>query len=67
MTVKDVEREVALISSLAEMRDDEAAHSAEATLFERVLRAIAEGAEDPAGLAAAVLKSTNLDFCRWFA
>lgn len=66
MTVDEVEAEVARIR---EMRlDDEAAHSAEDRLWENVLRTIASGYGDkPSSLAAAALKTIEVDFARWCA
>lgn len=66
MTVDEVEAEVARIRELR--WDDEAAHSAEDNLWEKVLRLIASGETDtPAELAAAALKTQTVDFARWCA
>lgn len=47
--------------------DDEAAHSLEDDLWGEVLREIAAGADNAAELAAAALKSNDIDFARWCA
>jgi plasmid stability protein len=47
--------------------DDECAHAEEDRLHQSVLRAIANGHADPASLAAAALKTTDIDFSRWYA
>lgn len=66
MKVQDVEREVKAIRRMAD--DDESAHAAEDSLWGDVLCAIASGAtEDPDGIAAAALKTQEIDFCRWYA
>lgn len=65
ITVTEVEERVADIADLVD--DDESAHSAEDDLHRAVLAAIADGAENPAALAAAALKTVGLDFARWCA
>jgi hypothetical protein len=66
MDVKSVEQEVERIRELR--YDDEAAHGAEDDLWESVLRAIASGeTDDPAGIAAAALKTKTIEFVRWCA
>lgn len=66
VTVNDVEREVARIRELR--FDDESAHASEDDLWENTLRAIASGeTDDPAGIAAAALKTKTIDFARWCA
>jgi hypothetical protein len=66
MTVGDVKRELARIREMA--GDDEMAHSAEDDLWENVLRAIASReTDDPAGIAAAALKTKTIEFARWCA
>jgi hypothetical protein len=66
MTVSEIRAEVERIRSIA--RDDEAAHSAEDGLRERVLRFIADGkADDPQHLALAALETSKIDFQRWCA
>lgn len=47
--------------------DDETAHAKEDALYVDVLTAIADGAEDPAALAAAALKAYELPHARWCA
>jgi len=48
--------------------DVETAHGMEDYLWQEVLQTIADGtAEDPAALARAALKTTELDFDRWYA
>jgi len=48
--------------------DDESAHAAEDRLHESVLQSIADGtAEDPKAMAAAALKTDDIEFSRWFA
>jgi len=47
--------------------DNEAAHFEEDELYKDVLRAIADGAEQPQMLAAAALKANALVYDRWYA
>lgn len=47
--------------------DDEMAHSEEDRIHREVLEGIANGAPNPAGLAALALKTRELDFSRWCA
>jgi hypothetical protein len=47
--------------------DDESAHCEEDKLWLDVLKVIAAGADDAAGLAAEALKSESLIFSRWYA
>ena len=67
MTVEEVEKRVADIE--AGKGDDEGAHAAEDDLWEAVLKAIASN--QPSGyphmLAAAALKTREIDFSRWCA
>ena len=65
MTVQDVEDQVANIRAVA--GDDEAAHSWEDQLRQSVLEAIANGADNPADLARAALKTSDIEFARWCA
>lgn len=65
MTVAQIEARIAKIA--AGLWDNESAHSDEDELRDDVLRAIAEGAPDPAALAAAVRKTNDLDYARWYA
>lgn len=65
--VAEVEREVAEIEERGRW-DDRAAHSHEDGLHQAVLRAIADGtAEDPQTMAAAALRTADIDFARWYA
>ena len=64
MTVTDVIAAVGEVRAIA--HDDEAAHSREDALYERVLRAISENAcADPAGCAREALKTAEISFARW--
>jgi hypothetical protein len=63
LTVEDIKRRVAKID--AEKDDDETAHGSEDQLWEDVLKAIADGAEDPAALAREALKTRDIEFSRW--
>jgi hypothetical protein len=65
MTIDDVRRTVVKIESVSD--DDERAHGMEDGLHQDVLRAIALGATDPAGLARAALETQNIKFARWCA
>lgn len=67
MTVKEIEQTVEEIRSIA--GDDEAAHSAEDALWEKVLEAIATGQHNftADSLAAAALKTRAINFARWCA
>lgn len=65
MTKEEVEARIEEIRGLT--WDDEAAHGREDDLFAAVLAAIRDGAENPAELAAAALKSCEIDFARWCA
>jgi hypothetical protein len=66
LTLLDIDKEVERIRAMA--GDDEAAHSAEDDLRERVLAMIADGsASDPQAYAEAVLKTNEIDFQRWCA
>lgn len=65
VTVEYIQRELNRLRAIA--GDDEAAHSKEDALRHKVLVAIADGAPDPARLAAEVLKSGNIEFARWCA
>lgn len=56
------------VSAIRELRhDDERAHSEEIWLRHDVLRAIANGADNPAQLAVEALKTSDIDFSRWTA
>lgn len=65
MTPDDVRTRVAEINDPAVLRDAERGHGECDALFEEVLRAIAAGAEDPAGLAQEALKALDLPI-RWY-
>lgn len=65
MTVDDVKQRIEEIKALAS--DDEVAHSKEDSLRHAVLKAIAAGAPNAAGLASAVLLTSEIDFRRWYA
>lgn len=65
LTVADVEKRVAKIRAMSD--DDESAHGMEDGLRGDVLRAIAKGASNPHLLAAAALKTDEIDFARWCA
>ncbi len=65
LTIEDIETDVAAIQAAADEGDDEKAHSLENSLFENVLRAIADGSvEDPEDVAQAALASCDIDFAR---
>lgn len=64
MNIYDVRARVADIARMA--GDDEAAHSAEDTLWGEVLRAIADGnTDDPQGIAKEALRTADISFARW--
>lgn len=66
LKAKEVVRMVEKIR--AESGDDERAHSMEDTLYQSVLRCIADGtAENPAECAAEALKAAAISFQRWCA
>lgn len=66
LTVVEVEARVQAIRDIA--RDDERAHADEDALHAFVLDAIAKGeCADPAGCAAAALKTDAIVFARWCA
>ena len=63
-TVAGVEVWLAKIEE--EAGDDEEAHLDEDTVWEEVLRVIAAGeTDDPAALAAAALRTLDIEFARW--
>lgn len=64
-TAKDVKSVVKGIRAIAS--DDEAAHSYEDALHEKVLQLVADGADDAPELAKEALKTTKLNFARWCA
>lgn len=63
ITVEYIKKEISDIREL----DPESAHSSEDDLHQDVLKAIANGATNPAELAREALKSLKLDFPRWYA
>lgn len=65
LTVEDVARRLAEIH--ATRGDDESAHGMEDSLRADVLAAIAAGTPDARTLAAAALRSDQIDFARWYA
>lgn len=65
LTVEDVAQRLALIASQTD--DPETVHGAEDWLHEQVLRAVAAGHPDSQILAAAALRTYDIDFDRWFA
>jgi len=65
MTVDDVREFVEDIRHAAD--DDEVAHSMEDELYVAILKAIANGADNPEKLAAEALKTKDIEFSRWCA
>lgn len=66
LTVRDVEdRYVALVNEYQDIKDDDVVHGKADDLHQEVLRAIAAGARNPKGLAAAALKTEDIGFARW--
>lgn len=65
MRVEDINAEVSAIASMT--GDNESAHCREDGLYIDVLRAIAGGARNAKGLAAAAPKAKELDYERWYA
>ena len=64
MNTADVQAAIEQIRQAA--WNPEAAHSAEDSLWQRVLRSIADGtAEDPEAMAAAALETGEIKFTRW--
>ena len=64
VTVEYIQRELNHLRIMA--GDDEIAHTYEDALRHKVLAAIADGARNPAGLAAEVLKTGDIEFYRWY-
>lgn len=64
ISIEDVRQRVADIDDSSD--DGEIAHRKEDRLFCDVLKAIADGAPEPAELARAALESRNLDFDRYY-
>lgn len=65
LTVEDIAFQLAQIA--AQANDDEVAHGMEDSLRDTVLRAIAAGHPDAMLLAAAALRSEDIDFARYYA
>jgi hypothetical protein len=65
LTIEDVARQLAYINSQAD--DPEVAHGAADDLHQQVLRAIAAGHPDAQILAAAALRTEDIEFDRWYA
>jgi hypothetical protein len=65
ITKAEVSDRVSRIAAL--VADNESAHFEEDLLRRDVLQAIADGAHDAPGLAAEALKSSSLNFGRWYA
>lgn len=63
MTISEVKKQVAYMKTI--IHDDEAAHQCEDNLWQSVLQAIAEGAENPVELAKAALETKDIGFSRW--
>ena len=64
MKIEGVKERVQSIGAMG--GDPEASHCAEDELFEDVLKAIRDGAEDPAGLAREALKVLDQNNTRWY-
>lgn len=64
MTIADVEAYLDEIAAAAS--DPETAHPIEDEMRERVLQAIADGAQAPHELALLALSSREIDFARWY-
>ena len=67
MTFQSIRDRVARIRTHAEEGDDEAAHGEEDDLWRDVLRAIADGADNPRAMAREALETTHLSFERYTA
>lgn len=68
LTVAEVEqRVIELVNHFQDSQDDERAHGKEEELHQDVLTAIAAGARNPKALAAAALKTLDIEFSRWTA
>ena len=65
MDTKEVKDRIKTIGDKA--GDPECAHILEDTLYFDVLRAIADGVENPKKLAEIALKTKKIDFERWYA
>lgn len=65
LTVQQVEALVAEVFTIR--HDDDTAHGLEDSIHQHVLYAIASGAADPVALAAAALRTREIDFGRYTA
>ena len=65
ITMYGVKKLLRQIRKFHRLNDPEIAHSREDELFQKVLKAIANGVDNPQELAKEALKSTKLDFPRW--
>lgn len=65
LTVSEVDERVGDVAAVS--HDSERAHNREDHMRRDVLRAIADGAPDPAALARAALATESIDFERWYA
>lgn len=65
LTVEEIKKRISEIAALAS--DPEAAHGNEDELYADTLKAIADGADNAAELAAAALKCLDLTLDRWYA
>ncbi len=64
MEVKDIRKKIAEIRDKS--TDNESAHAAEDKLWQSVLSAIAKGHPRAKELARAALRSTKIEFDRWY-
>lgn len=67
ITLNEIIEARSQIEACAGDDDDERAHGLEDELWERVLQAIAAGAENSRELAAEALKTKDMAFARWCA
>ena len=66
MDIKYIAEKVKIIENIGD-DDPETSHILEDELQEEVLQAIANGAENSSELAKEVLKTSEIDFPRWYA
>jgi hypothetical protein len=70
ITKEDVKERLEFISKIVKEEHpviaSEKAHVAQDKLVKAVLEGIANGADDPVGLAAAALEVFNIEFTRWY-
>ena len=64
MTVDEIQKEAREIARIGEF-DPEEAHSREDLMFEKVLKAIADGHPDAPSLAREAVRSLKSEFSRW--